>query len=155
MFAPSQINTLLVLVPNTKSKSPLYESNFNRSFAVNVPSGSTNTIRIRGLRFTEKEGGFASGFWDTSVSDVIKYLQTSSGEVVFDFKIKGTMQNPRFFPGPYVQQAIQRMAVDKISQMIQKSQGGGDTTTSGAAAGGGEQTDAEKVMGIIQGLMEQ
>lgn len=122
--------------------------------------GSTNTIRIRGLRFAEKEGGFASGFWDTSVSDVIKYLQTSSGEIVFDFKIKGTMQNPRFFPGPYVQQAIQRMAVDKISQMIQQTQGGGDTAPTGGAAGGavaggGQQTDAQKVMGIIQGLMEQ
>lgn len=110
--------------------------------------GSTNTIRIRGLRFSEKEGGFASGFWDTSVSDVIKYLQTSSGEVVFDFKIKGSMQNPRFYPGPYVQQAIQRMAVDKISQLLQPQE-------EGAAAGGGQQTDAEKVMGIIQGFMEK
>ena len=47
------------------------------------------------------------------------------------------------------------MAVDKISQMIQKSQGGGDAAASGGAGGGAPQTDAEKVMGIIQGLMEQ
>lgn len=116
--------------------------------------GSMNTLSIRGLKFREREGGFASGFWDTSVSDVIKYLENSQGEVEFDFKIKGTMQNPRFLPGPHVQQAIQSMAVAKISQLLapkdeQQAQ------AAGAQQQAAPKSDAERVIDLIQGLMQK
>ena len=121
--------------------------------------GSMNTIRIRDLKFTESSGGNASNFWDTSISDVIKYLEASPGEVVFDFKIKGTMQNPRFYPGPNVTKAIQNMAVDKISQLIQgtQQQGQGGQAAGSAAAAGSTQpkSDTQMIMDVIQGLMQK
>ena len=108
--------------------------------------GSMNTIVLRNLRFTEKKGGTASGFWDMSVSDMIKYLETSSGEIVFDFKIKGDMKNPRFYPGPHVKQAIQGMVVDKVSELL---------TPEGGSVGEAAKSDTEKVVDVIRGLLKK
>jgi len=108
--------------------------------------GSMNTVKLRGLKFRAKQGGSASQFWDVTVPDLIKYLSTSPGEIVFDFKIKGNMKSPRFYPGPVVQNAIQAMAFDKISDAL-----------SGSGEGGGEQagqTDAEKVIDVLRSFMQ-
>ncbi len=108
--------------------------------------GSMNTIVLTNLRFTEKRGGVASGFWDVSVADIIKYLETSSGDIVFDFKIKGDMENPRFYPGPHVKQAIQSMVVDKVSDLFKEQEGGGAE---------GAKSDTEKVVDVIRGLLKK
>ena len=119
--------------------------------------GSTNILKLKGLKFTERPGGFASGFWDVSIQDIVKYLETSPGEIVFDFKIKGSMESPRFYPGPNVTQAIQNMAVDKISELIQKSQGGGEQAAAGTAPArqAPPKSDAEVMMDLIQGLIQK
>lgn len=112
--------------------------------------GSMNTVRLNDLEFTVKEGSDASGFWDTTVTDVIKYLQTAPGEITFDFKIKGDMKNPRFYPGPVVSKAIANMAVDKISEMINQSGG-----QEGSGASSGNMSDSEKVMETIKALLKK
>ena len=110
--------------------------------------GSMNTIRLNDLKFYVKEDSSAAEFWRTTVPDLIRYLQSAPGEVTFDFKIKGNIGSPEIYPGPIVKQAIQNMAVDKISQAIQQiSQQGQE-----AAA---PQTDAEKVMETIKALLQK
>lgn len=106
--------------------------------------GSTNTVTLTNFRFAEKKGGMASGFWDVSVSDIIKYLESSPGEVVFDFKIKGDMENPRLYPGPHVKQAIQSMVVDKVSDLFKEEPGKE-----------GAKSDTEKVVDVIRGLLKK
>ena len=108
--------------------------------------GSMNTISLSGLRFSEKEGSSVSGSWDASISDIVKYLESSPGEVVFDFKIKGTMEHPQFYPGPRVKQAIQNMVVDKVSSAIQD--------LSGKEGQGAEQSDTQKIVDAMKGLFK-
>lgn len=80
--------------------------------------GSINVLKINELKFEIKEEWIGSEYWGTSISEIIKYLQSSTEEIIFDFKIKGSMNSPRFYPGPNVKKAIQCMVVDKISEAI-------------------------------------
>ncbi len=112
--------------------------------------GSMNTIKLNDLKFYVKEDSSAAEFWRTTVPDLIKYLQSAPGEITFDFKIKGSMDSPEIYPGPIVKQAIQNMAIDKISQAIRDvSQQGQETAVEAP------QTDAEKVMETIKALLQK
>lgn len=94
--------------------------------------GSMNTLVVRGLRFREKSDGASYGWETSSMAEIIKYLSSAPDEVTFDFAIKGTIDEPRFYPGPYVKQAIQSMVVDKVGQAIQeftKKEGEGQGST--------------------------
>jgi hypothetical protein len=77
--------------------------------------GSTNEISLSNMAFSVKQGQETGQFWDTSVPDLIRYFTTSSGDVVFDFKIKGDMAHPQFYFGPISKRALTSMALDKIS----------------------------------------
>ena len=112
--------------------------------------GSDNTLRFKDLEFTERETTYASEFWDTSITDVVKYLELSSGETVFDFKIKGSIDNPRFYPGPNVSRAIRNMAVDKIGEMIKRS-----TEPDETADGTKGKSDVDRALEIFQELMKK
>jgi len=116
--------------------------------------GSTNTIILSNFKFTEREGVFASGAWDVSLADIVKYLQSSSGDITFDFKIKGDMDSPKFYPGPYLKQAMQSMVVDKVSDVIKSfSSSGEEEAAAGQAAG--EQSDMDKAVNMIRGLLNR
>ncbi|MFH0764115.1 MAG: DUF748 domain-containing protein [Candidatus Omnitrophota bacterium] len=104
--------------------------------------GSTNEIHLEGLKFYVKPGYENAQFWDTTVPDLIKYFTSSSGEIVFDFKIKGDMENPRFYLGPISKQALAAMAIDKISQAIEKAANKGQDA-------GGPKSDLEKAKEYI------
>jgi len=106
--------------------------------------GSMNTITLRDLKFAERHGSEGAGFWDASISEIIRYLETSPGNVVFDFKIKGDMKSPRFYPGPHVKEAIQSAAIDTISDTLKGLGKGGE---------GGDKSDVDKVMGVVKGLL--
>ncbi|MFH1552023.1 MAG: hypothetical protein ABID83_00060 [Candidatus Omnitrophota bacterium] len=107
--------------------------------------GSTNTLVVRGLRFRQQAEGSGYGFWQSDIiPQVINYLQSNPDEVTFDFKIKGTIENPQFYPGPYVKAAIQAVVVDKVSETIRSlTQEGSDTS------------DAGKVVDVIKGLLNK
>jgi len=83
--------------------------------------GSSNEIRLSGLQFSVKRGFENAGLWETTVPDLVKYFTSSSGEIVFDFKIKGEMSNPKFYLGPISKRALAAMAIDKISEAIQQA----------------------------------
>lgn len=107
--------------------------------------GSMNTLVIRGLRFEEKRTRDGAGAWQgTNISDVIRYLRSGYDEITFDFRIKGNMKNPRFYPGPRVKNAIQGLVVEKVVDALSKPQTEG--------GGGGGVSDAERVADILKDL---
>lgn len=112
--------------------------------------GSTNELRISDLKFSIKPGYEDALVFDTAVKDLVKYFTSSSGDVVFDFKIKGDMAAPRFYLGPISKQAVTAMVVDKVSDMIQQMSSK-DTAASGAAA----KSDVGKAIDMIKGFMEK
>jgi hypothetical protein len=82
--------------------------------------GSSDELRLSDLKFFVKQGYENATFWETTVPDLVKYFTSPYGEIIFDFKIKGEMADPKFYLGPKSKEAIISMAVDKISAAIQK-----------------------------------
>ncbi|RKY42771.1 MAG: hypothetical protein DRP85_01815 [Candidatus Makaraimicrobium thalassicum] len=109
--------------------------------------GSMNTLRLEDFSFRVKKGKAGAEHWQTALPDIIKYLQSSPGEIIFDFKIKGNMNNPRFYPGPHVKEEIQNMVVDKISEAL-------SDLSEPSADGQGGRTDVEKVVDIMKGIFK-
>ena len=107
--------------------------------------GSMNTLRFRGLKFALKKDTSGAGFWEAAVPDIIEYLRSSTGEIVFDFKIKGDMNSPRFYPGPILKNAMQAKMVDTLTEAL-----AGEGEEEGAPSG--KKTDAEKVVDVLRGL---
>jgi len=105
--------------------------------------GSTNELRIRNLKFREKSGDFGFKYWQVSAADVIKYLQSSTGEIIFDFKIKGNIDDPRFYPGPHLKAAMRNMVVNKVTDAI------------GSFTEEGDDSDVGKVIDIMKGILNK
>lgn len=108
--------------------------------------GSSNEVHLSGLDFRVKEGRENSGFWGASVQDLAKYFTTTFGDVVFDFKIKGDMSQPRFYLGPISKQALTSMAVDKISDVISQMSSSGQQSQ----ASGGEKSAVDQAKEYIE-----
>ncbi len=115
--------------------------------------GSMNEIHLSDFRFYVKEGYENAAFWETTVPDLVKYFSTPYGEIVFDFKIKGPMQDPKFFLGPISKQAIMAMAVDKIQDVIQAVSGTQGPSPSGSA--GSDIDKAKQYYDLIKGLIKK
>lgn len=107
--------------------------------------GSTNEIRLSGLAFVIKQGQENTRFLETAVPDLAKYFTSQSGDIVFDFKIKGNMADPKFHLGPISKAAVTAMAIDKISAVIAEA----GKAQQGQAAGATGDSDYEKVKGLI------
>lgn len=78
--------------------------------------GSTNVITLSNIMFWVKPGYENAEMWGSTVPEVMRYFTTTSGDIVFDFKIKGSISSPEFYLGPISKRAITSMAIDKISQ---------------------------------------
>lgn len=118
-FEVSNLN-ILTFEPYYEAHSPIIfkRGSFSGDLVFdfyNGDIGSTNTIQLSGISFFVKEGAEKNQFFETSVPDLIRYFTTPSGDVVFDFKIKGDMRKPRFYLGPISKRALTSMALDKIS----------------------------------------
>ncbi|MFA6142377.1 MAG: hypothetical protein WC738_03680 [Candidatus Omnitrophota bacterium] len=114
--------------------------------------GSTNELHLSGFRFYVKQGYENQAFWDTTVPDLVKYFTSPSGEIVFDFKIKGDMNSPKFYLGPISKQALTAMAIDKISQAISEA------SNKGTGSSGAPKSDIEKAkeyIDLFKGLMKK
>jgi len=111
--------------------------------------GSTNTLQLTNFRFRVKSGNFGARYWAVAIPEVIKYLESSPGEIIFDFKIKGNMKDPRFYPGPHVEKAIQNVAIDKISEVMK-----GFNKQEGESEPGG-QSDVDKVVNIMRSFLNK
>lgn len=112
--------------------------------------GSSDELRLSGLKFYVKPGYENAAFLETTVQDLVKYFTTPYGEVVFDFKIKGDMTSPQFYLGPRSKEALVSMAVDKISAALQRNAAG--------SSSGEPKTDIEKAkdyINMFKGLIKQ
>ena len=90
--------------------------------------GSTDEIRLSNIGFFVKPGYENAQMWETNVPDLMRYFTTTSGDIVFDFRIKGDMSKPEFFLGPISKRALTNMAIDKVTsyavQQVAKQNGG-------------------------------
>ena len=89
--------------------------------------GSTNEIYLSNLVFSVKQGYENAQMWGTTVPDIMRYFTTTSGDIVFDFKLKGEMTKPQFYLGPISKRALTSMVVDKMASYAinQATKGGG------------------------------
>ena len=122
--------------------------------------GSMCSLKLNDLDFKAKQQGGGVSFWEEGVDDIVRYLRTSPDEIFFDFKVKGDLENPRFYPGPVVKAALQRMFMEKIQYMIGGEDEGGqaDSDKRSVQEGmvsdqQGERSDIDTVVGILQGLL--
>jgi len=112
--------------------------------------GSTNEIRFSDMEFEPKKDNSFNKFWPTGTEDLYKYFSDPSGEIVFDFKIKGSIEEPEFHLGSKTKRALSRMAVYKIADVIFKDnkEEGSDQQSSGESSQ--EKSDLERVFDIIK-----
>ena len=91
--------------------------------------GSTNEIYLSNLAFSVKRGYEDAQMWGTTVPDLMRYFTTTSGDIVFDFKLKGDMAKPTFYLGPISKRALTSMVVDKVASyaMDQATKQGGNS----------------------------
>jgi hypothetical protein len=105
--------------------------------------GSSNEIRISNFVFYIKSGYENASFWQTNVPELARYLTTASGDIVFDFKIKGDISSPKFYLGPKTKEAIAAMTIDKIRDTIQKMSDRSQPSAPGTSS------NSEKIQGYI------
>lgn len=92
--------------------------------------GSTNEVHLSKLAFSVKPGYENAKMWETNVPDLMSYFTTASGDIVFDFKLKGDMADPQFYLGPISKRALTSMTIDKIAsyaidQVTKQNEGAG------------------------------
>jgi hypothetical protein len=117
--------------------------------------GSDNEIFFSGLDIVQKKDHSFNRFWPTGADDLFKYFSSESGDIVFDFKIKGPMDDPRFYLGSKTKRALAYMVFDKVAGQIFKKDEDAQDGGSGQSEAGTpqeEKTDLEKVIDILKGL---
>lgn len=112
--------------------------------------GSTNEVRLSNVVFWIKEGYNNGQVWDVPVEDLIKYFTSTSGDIIFDFKIKGDMAHPKFFLGPISKRALTSMAIDKISSYAIKQ-----IAKPADAAAGGTVDKAQEYINMFKELIKK
>lgn len=111
--------------------------------------GSTNEIFLSKISFSIKRGYENARFLETTVPDLVKYFTSASGDIIFDFKIKGRMPDPQFYLGPISKQAVASMAIDKIAQALSDAAKDQADPQAAAAREAGKTTDIEKAAEYI------
>lgn len=114
--------------------------------------GSMNEIRLSDYVFYIKRGYENAAFWQTNVQDLARYFTSSFGEIVFDFKIKGDMADPKFFLGPKSKEAVTAMAIDKISTAIESASGPSGSGSAGASSDIGK---AKQYIDLFKAMIKQ
>ena len=83
---------------------------------------SLTTMLFHRLRLGVKPGMQNTAFLQTSVSRLIPYLTTGSGEIVFDFTLSGPTNNPQGGLGPQVKRAIGLVVTQEVLNTLQQLQ---------------------------------
>jgi hypothetical protein len=115
--------------------------------------GSTNELHLSDLRFSVKPGQEDAAFWGSTVPELVKYFTKPYGDVVFDFKIKGDIANPRFMLGPISKRAMATMAVDKVANVISAAARASEATP--AAGEGKDEAQARALAGALKQLLKK
>ncbi|MCX5679881.1 MAG: DUF748 domain-containing protein [Candidatus Omnitrophica bacterium] len=119
--------------------------------------GSTNELHLANLMFSVKPNYENVAMFEINIQDLTKYFTSFTGEVIFDFKIKGDMANPRFFLGPISKQAVAAMVMDKVGDVLQQMSRKGSGAAGSAAADSGN-SDVDKAMraiSMVKGFLDK
>ena len=114
--------------------------------------GSSNELHLNNLVFSVKPGYENTMAFETDVKNLAKYFTASTGEVIFDFKIKGDMANPQFYLGPISKQAMAAMVIDKVSEAIKTM---ADKSGQGQGSGSSDMDKAMKAMQMFKGFLDK
>lgn len=117
--------------------------------------GSDNEIVFSALDIEQKKDHAFNRFWPTGADDLYRYFASEGGDVLFDFKIKGPMEEPRFYLGSKTKRALTYMVVDKVAGMIFKKDEDSqdaDTKTPTTDASPEKKTKFERILDVLQGL---
>ena len=121
----------------------------------NAQISSDNEILFSGVEIEQKKDHNFNRFWPTGADDLYKYFSSEQGNIVFDFKIKGPMDDPRFYLGSKAKHALAYMVFDKITDRIFKK----DKDNSNAPqeqpeedAPQEEKTKFERILDVLQGF---
>ncbi len=112
--------------------------------------GSMNEIRFSGTEIEPKKDHTFNKFWPTGTDDLYRYFSGSSGEIVFDFKIKGTIDEPEFHLGSKTKQALSRMVTFKILDIIFNSDEDQDASQQPSDTPPQGKSDVEKILDILK-----
>lgn len=117
----------------------------------------TNELHLSNLLFSVKPSYKNAAMFETSVEDLTKYFTTFTGEVVFDFKIKGDMANPKFFLGPISKQAVAAMVMDKVGDVLQQMarKGTGQAGSVAADAGNTSVDKTKQIIDMVKGFLDK
>ena len=99
----------------------LFSSKTKVSIQNNLINSPTTMVFHR-LALRVKPGQQNAQFLHTSVSKLLPYLTSSSGEVIVDFVIKGPLDNPTAGMGPKLQQAVGMAVTEEILRVLQELQ---------------------------------
>ena len=116
--------------------------------------GSTNEVHLADLSFSIKQGRENTQVLETTVPDLAKYFTSRSGDIVFDFKIKGQMSDPKFFLGPISKQAMMAMAIDKVSAVLAEA-GKAQQGKPSEATGEGQYEQIKGLIEAFKGLADK
>ncbi len=83
---------------------------------------SLTTMVFRRLRLFVDPGMENARFLETSVNKLVPYLMSERGEIVFDFVIKGPLDEPQIGLGPHVKFAIGMAVVEEVGNILQQFQ---------------------------------
>jgi len=119
--------------------------------------GSSNELRLSDLIFSIKPGSEKVAMFETDVRDLARYFTTISGDVVFDFKIKGDITNPRFFLGPISKQAVAAMVIDKVGDVLQQMarKGSGQAGAVASEAGNSGADKTKQIIDMVKGFLDK
>jgi hypothetical protein len=112
--------------------------------------GSTNEIIFSELSIVQKKDHSFNRFWPTGTEDLYRYFSSESGDIVFDFTVKGDIENPKFYLGSKTKRALTYMFVDKIAGHIFKTDSD-DAHSEGADA---PQTGSQEAPSAIDKVLD-
>ncbi|MBF0215699.1 MAG: DUF748 domain-containing protein [Candidatus Omnitrophica bacterium] len=130
---PTMDNKLILSGVDLELIKPYYDRFFpidvkhgfiSGSFIYNLDNGeigSNNILTVKDLVFENKPDNSSLLFWSEDIGALVEYLRTAEGQTLFDFKIKGDMDNPKFYPGPEVKKAIGRLTIDRIRDFVDRA----------------------------------
>lgn len=118
---------IMQFLPYFKNNTPFifYEGEFNSTTTValhNHTLNSLTTMIFRRLKLDVDPQKSNSSFLQVSINELVPYLTSGSGELIFDFEVKGPMNNPQVGIGPNVRMAIGAAVVNEVGKFIQQMQ---------------------------------
>ena len=60
-------------------------------------------------------------FIETTAATLSKYMVSQKGGIIFDFKIKGPIDSPRFYLGPLTKRGVAMAVIDTVGSQILKT----------------------------------